>query len=69
MPAKNTPANATDALNALLDAAEMMLSARADDMLTDEEWDGLATAVAKGRQVLPRIPTEPDEMLATLKVA
>ena len=66
MPAKN-PTH-TAALEALLHAAEMMLSARSDDMLTDEEWDGLATAVATGRKVLPRIPFDPAQMLATLKI-
>ncbi|HMN39478.1 MAG TPA: hypothetical protein PKE29_01440 [Phycisphaerales bacterium] len=67
MPAKkNNTANT--ALEALLHAAEMMLSARSDDMLTDEEWDGLAAAVAGGRKVQPRIPTEPGEMLATLRI-
>ncbi len=36
-----------DQLRAVLAAAETLLSARADDMLTVEEWAGLARAVAK----------------------
>lgn len=35
-----------DQLKAVLAAAEALLSARADDMLTVEEWAGLARAVA-----------------------
>jgi hypothetical protein len=69
MPAKNNPT--TDALAKLLHAAEMMLSARADDMLTSEEWDGLAAAIAAGRRVVldtSVVPTDPAEMLATLKI-
>jgi hypothetical protein len=56
------------ALDQLLHAAEMMIAARADDMLTEEEWDGLKAATDAGRKVLPPIPTEPGEMLATLKI-
>lgn len=56
------------ALEALLHAAELTLSARQDHMLTDEEWDGLAAAVTTGRKVMPRVPTDPVQMLDTLAI-
>jgi hypothetical protein len=66
MPAKNTtPATA---LQALLAAAERLTAARADEQVTATEWDALAAAISTARQVMPSIPTEPDEMLATLKI-
>ncbi len=68
MPAKNDPSATTKALADLLNAAEKMIAARTDDMLTDEEWDGLKAAIDAGRRVIRTMPTDPAEMLATLMI-
>lgn len=44
----------TTQFTAVFLAAQRLLAARADQMLTDEEWDALAQAVAGCRETAPR---------------